>query len=197
MSVQSNGLGGRVPLLAPEELTSAQRQTYDLMNGTMMPWAEKAGFKSKTEDGKLIGPFNGFLFSPEITARFVALQEAEQKYTTLTERERQVVILTVGAVWKSDYERYAHSAVARKSGLSHAATHALAAGHPAEDLSDKERLAQRFTQRITAAHQVDDELYKDAEAVFGKQGIVDIVHLAGCYDTISSLLNVFQVPVPE
>jgi 4-carboxymuconolactone decarboxylase len=195
--MDSHGLGGRVPLLNPEELTAAQKSTYESMDRTMVPWADSSGFVAKLADGKLVGPFNGFLLSPEITASFLQLQEAEQKHTTLTERIRQTVILTVGAVWQSNYERYAHSAVALKAGIPGGAIRALVAGEPAAELGDKERLAQRFTWKLTTERQVDDDLYAEAVAGFGAQGIVDIIYLAGCYDTISSLLNTFRVPVPE
>lgn len=197
MPASSPDLGGRLPLMAPHQLTDAQKKTYDIIDTKMVPWAESSGFKAKTADGKLIGPFNAILLSPEITESFLALQEAEQKHTTLPDRVRQVVILTVGAVWTCDYERYAHSAVARKTGLPERAIKALANGEPATDLDDKEQLAQRFTRQLTAGHQIDDELYAATEAAFGPQGIVDIIYLAGCYDTISSLLNTFRVPAPE
>src|SRR6202008_1934409 len=52
----------------------------------------------------------------EIATRFLKLQVAEERHTSLDERIRQVVILTVGAVWRAPYELYAHSAVAHHSG---------------------------------------------------------------------------------
>ena len=192
----ADGLGGRLKLLAPGELSAEQKKTYDVIDGEMVPWAEASGFVSKTGDGRLIGPFNSVLYSPAISAAFLALQSAEQAHTTLDARVRQVVILTVGAVWRCDYERYAHAAVARKAGLSETAIAALANGEPAADLSAKERLAQRFTLEITARRTVDDALYGEAEAEFGPRGLVDMLYLAGCYDTISSLLNAFKVPAP-
>ena len=190
-------LGGRLKLLSPSELSPDQKRTYDTINTEMVPWAESAGFQSKTNDGRLIGPFNSVLHSPGISPAFLALQAAEQKNTTLDERVRQVVILTVGAVWGCDYERYAHAAVARKAGIPDAVIASLAKGDPADGLSAKERLAQRFTYEITANHRVDDALYEDAESTFGPQGLVDLLYLAGCYDTISSLLNTFKVPAPR
>ena len=42
---------------------------------------------------------------------------AEKENTTLTKRVHEIVILTIGAVWHSDYELYAHSAVGKKVGL--------------------------------------------------------------------------------
>ena len=195
-AVANEALGGRLKLLSPSELSPDQRRTYDTITTEMVPWAESAGFQSKTDDGRLIGPFNSVLYSPGISAAFLALQAAEQKHTTLDERVRQVVILTVGAVWGCDYERYAHAAVARKAGISDADIAALAKGDPANGLSAKERLAQRFTYEITANHRIDDALYEEAQSTFASQGLVDLLYLAGCYDTVSSLLNAFKVPAP-
>ena len=196
MPTQPHGLGGRLPLLDPHELSAAQKKTYDTLSTTMVPWARSAGFKAANGDGTLVGPFNCILWSPEITDSCLALQGAEQKHTTLTDRVRQVVILTVGAVWQCDYERYAHEAVARKAGLPEDAIRALASGKPAPGLSGEEQLAQHFARQITTEHQVDDDLYGQAEAAFGPRGIVDMLYLAGCYDTISSMLNTFRVPAP-
>ena len=194
--MQSDNLGGRLPLLDPTELSETQRKVYDLANSTMVPWAEAAHFQSKTADGKLIGPFNPVLFAPEMASCFADLQAAEARYTPLSERVRQVVILAVGAVWTADYELYAHSAVARKAGLSEAAIRSLASGGHPEDLSDEERVAQRFVRQLTAEHHVDEPLYRAAEAVFGREGLVAMTFLAGCYQVVCSLLNAFEIPAP-
>ena len=197
MTISNESLGGRIPLFDPRALTPAQQAVYNTVDKKMVPWAESAGFKAKLADGKLIGPFNTILASPEIGSSFLAFQGSEQEHTSLSERIRQVVILTVGAVYQSDYERYAHSAVAQKAGLSQDAIHALTQGEEADELTPQERVAQRFTKQLTAEHQVADELYQQAVSTFGVTGIVDLIFLAGCYYTVSSLLNAFRVPVPE
>jgi 4-carboxymuconolactone decarboxylase len=197
MNRSNESLGGRIPLFDSRALTPAQKAVYSTIDTKMVPWAEAAGFKAKLADGKLIGPFNTILASPEIAASFLALQGSEEEHTSLSKRVRQVVILSVGAVYQADYERYAHSAVAEKAGLSQDAIRALSQGDEAEDLSPQERVAQRFTKQLTAEHQIDDPLYREAVDAFGVAGIVDIVFLAGCYYVVSSLLNAFRVPVPE
>ncbi len=202
MPEPKQSLGGRLPLFDPEALTPPQKSVYDSIASKMVPWAESAGFKARLDSGELIGPFNTILSSPEIAAAFLALQASEQEHTLLSERVRQVIILTVGAltvgaVWKSDYERYAHSAVARKAGFSEDAIRALAQGDQADDMTQEEWIAQRFTWQLTAERHIGDELYAEAVAAFGARGIVDLIFLAGCYDTISSLLNAFRVPAPE
>jgi 4-carboxymuconolactone decarboxylase len=197
MHDQNEHLGGRLPLFAPNSLTAAQKDLYDFIMSKMVPWANSSGFKANLADGTLIGPFNPVLLSPEMCKAFLSLQQVEQENTSLSARVREIIILTVGSVWQSDYERYAHSAVAQKAGLSSDATRALGQGHRVDELSRQERLAQQVTRKLTVEHKIDDELYEEAVDALGTRGIVELVVLAGCYDIISSLLNVFRVPSPS
>jgi 4-carboxymuconolactone decarboxylase len=196
MTLQSQNLGGRLPLLDPAKLSVKQREVYDRTIATMVPWADAAHFQSRTADGKLIGPFNPVLFAPEMASCFADLQAAEARYTPLSERVRQVVILTVGAVWKADYELYAHSAVALKAGLSEAVVRSLANGGSPEELSGEEQVAQRFVRQLTAERHVEEPIYRAAEAVFGREGVVAMTFLAGCYQVVCSILNEFEIPAP-
>ena len=77
MTARTDPLGGRLPLLDPDELSGAQRKVYDRIVATMVPWADASGFRSRTEDGRLIGPFNPVLLSPGVTSGFLDLQEAD------------------------------------------------------------------------------------------------------------------------
>ena len=189
-------LGGRLPLLHPAEMDEAQKALYDHIAATAVPWAETAGFRIRTVEGRLIGPFNTVLFSPAIGRSFLARQGEEGERTALSERVRQVVILTVGSVWQSPYELYAHSAVARRAGLSEEAVRALSGGEPADELRHEERVAQRFTRQLAAERRVDEETYGAAEGAFGRKGVLDMVMLAGCYQVVCSILNAFAVPAP-
>jgi hypothetical protein len=101
MSNQNENLGGRLPLLYPKELAPAQAELYKVMNNTLIAWSKQSGFVVKTRDGKFIGPFNPSLYSPAITDGFSKFMDAEPKNTKLDKRTRQIVILTVGAVWDS------------------------------------------------------------------------------------------------
>ena len=189
-------LGGRLPLLKPADLSPEQVRLYDRMKADMVPWAENAGFQARLDDGRMIGPFNPILFSPAIADAFLALQSAEQHHTSLNERMRQVVILTVGAVWACDYERYAHAAVAAKAGLSVAAIAGLARGELPKDLSPEEALAQRLTWQLAAKHAIDSDLFVDAQRTFDPKAIVDLVALVGIYGLVCGLLNGFAIPAP-
>jgi 4-carboxymuconolactone decarboxylase len=180
----------------PAELSEVQKTVYDHVRSTIVPWAEAAHFKSMTADQRLIGPFNPLLLSPEMTSRFLEVEVSEEKHTSLSKRVREVVILSVGTVWKADYEIYAHSAVARQIGLSDETIQALVEGEVPEALSDEERIAQQFALQLAGKRRIDQPLYDVAEAAFGQKGLVDMTVLAGCYMVVSAMLNVFDIPAP-
>ena len=193
----SGNLGGRLPLVEADTLDAAQRELFDHLRARVVPWADVAGFRSTTADGRFIGPFNAALRSPAVAGAFLELQASEQRHTSLSDRVRQVVILAVGAAWAADYEIYAHSAVARHSGIPDDAVRRLVAGTLPDTLSDEEKVAYRFAQKLSTTHRIDDSTFNQARKAFGDSGIVDIIILAGTYYTVCGLLNAFEVPTPS
>jgi 4-carboxymuconolactone decarboxylase len=112
-------LGGRFPLLAQGDLSDRQKQLYQRMRTNQVPWASRHNFRGMTDDERLMGPFNPLLYSPEAGTGFLDFEGAEERSSSLDERVRQVVILSVGSVWRSDHEIYAHAAVARHHATLH------------------------------------------------------------------------------
>ena len=104
--------------------------------------------------------------------------------------------MTVGAVWQAPYELYAHCAVGRHVGLSDEALRTLADGLP-KDLSDTETLAHRVARALSHSHRLDEALYREAEALLGPDGIMDVVMLSGIYHTVCAILNTFEIPAPS
>jgi 4-carboxymuconolactone decarboxylase len=196
VSATDHGLGGRLPLADPDALTSTQRVLFDRIAATAVPWAQRNGFAA-TNDGRLIGPFNPSLLSPEIATQFLKLQVAEERHTSLDERIRQVVILTVGAVWRAPYELYAHSAVAHHSGLAESIVVESVAGGEPDALTDAEKTAHRVARALSTAHHVDDDLYHQAEQTFSAAGVFEIAALTGIYHTVCAILNAFDIPAPD
>ncbi len=190
-------LGGRLPLLDPESLVGEQKALYQQLWSQLISWADENKFRGATDDGRLIGPFNPYLYSTGETPGFLEWMQADGRGTTLSKRVHEVVILSVGAIWKSPYELYAHSAVARHVGVPEAAIQALCRGESSEELSHDEQVAHRFASQLTRERRVEESLYREAEAIFGRTGLVDMVYLVGMYLLTCALLNAFEIPAPE
>ena len=196
MSDNTSSLGGRLKLLSPDKLRPDQKTLHDAIMERLIPWADESGFQAATGDGKLLGPFNAMLYSPRLGQASLESVEAERQHTSLSNRVREIVILTVGEVWRAAYELYAHTAVAEKAGLDEHTIQAIKSGHVPEGLSEEETVAHEFTHMLVSEHKVDAKMYARGVAVFGEKGLVDLIFLAGNYITVSALLNAFEVPVP-
>ncbi len=169
---------------------------YDRLTKTMLRWADTVPFRSRDDNGRLIGPFNPVLYSPEVASGFLDMQAAERQHSSLPARVREVVILSVGAVWRAEYELYAHAAAARQAGMSEATANLLAQGEICDDLSADEKVAQQFSLKLASEHRVEDQLFEHAKRSFGLQGVVDMAILIGNYCTTCALLNAFNIPAP-
>jgi 4-carboxymuconolactone decarboxylase len=190
-------MSGRLPQLRPEELNDAQRTLYDALVASLGAWADTSGFQVIAPDRSLLGPLNPLLFSPALGAAQIDVFHADRASTSLPPRVHEVVILTVGAAWDSDYELYAHSATGRLAGLSDDVVDALLAGRPPDFRNDQEAIAHAFTRQLVGEHRVDAGTYARAQQAFGHKGVVDMVLLIGLYLATCSLINAFEVPAPD
>lgn len=190
-------LGGRLPLLDPGTLNEAQRSLYERLLQGAVPWAEHNGFLAMTAGGRLIGPFNGFLYSPQLSDGYNAWISAEQHASVLSGQVRQVVILTVGVAWQAEYEIYAHVAVGRAAELPEPVIATiLASRDPTGDFTADEAAAYDYTRTLVNTKRLDDVTFERAVDRFGHRGVVDMTHLIGQYLATSALLNAFDVPAP-
>lgn len=187
--------GGRLPRNESLDLDDDQRAVRDQLVERGAAWAERSGFAPTDDRGGLIGPFNAFVLRPEPGKAFNRWVVADQRGSSLSAPIREVVILTVGVAWQADYEIYAHVAVARSVGLSETVIAGLRGGST-EGFAPDELAAHRFTDELVRTHRVAPETYAAAEETFGRDGVLDMVHLVGMYLATSALLNAFEIPAP-
>jgi 4-carboxymuconolactone decarboxylase len=194
--MNDDSLGGRLPLVDVKQLDPAQRDMLSYLETTKFPWAEKSGFQARLSDGRVIGPFNIFLRGPEMGRGFNDWSDVENAHTSLAPDVRQVVILTVAAAWHAAYEVYAHVAVARAVGVDEATISAIRAGEEPQGASEAIIAAWRFTHEIVELRAVSSSTFNAAKAIFGDQGLVDMLHLIGIYLAGAAMMNALEVPAP-
>jgi 4-carboxymuconolactone decarboxylase len=186
----------RLDLIAPAELSPAQRALYDAITGG--PRASQAGTVPITDsDGQLLGPFAVMLLSPEVGD---AMQEVGAKIrfgTALTGRERELAILSVAGVLRCDFERMAHEPAARNLGLAQAQIDAALAGRLPEELSADEATVCRLARVMTADRTLSDEDYSDGIAALGRERLAELTWLVGYYSALALALAVFRPVLPE
>jgi hypothetical protein len=87
----------RVESLTPNEDQRSAIETIQKLIGS---------FKFATTDsgGRLIGPFNALALRPELGMAFIQWAASNERESLLPKVIRELVILTVGTAWDSDYE---------------------------------------------------------------------------------------------
>jgi 4-carboxymuconolactone decarboxylase len=190
-------MSGRLPSLTPADLDDAQRELYDALVVNEVALFDKAGVAVIAPEGSLLGPFNPLLLNPVLGRAQIGVFRADRSSTSLSPRVHEIVILTVGAAWASDYELYAHRIVGKLAGLTDDVIQALVSGRPPQLQNAQEATAYEFTRQLTYGHRVEAETYAQATKAFGDRGVVDIVLLIGLYLTTCAIINAFDIRAPD
>jgi 4-carboxymuconolactone decarboxylase len=186
----------RLGLIAPADLDDAQRALYEAITGG--PRASQAGTVPVTDEaGRLLGPFAVMLLTPEVGN---AVQQVGAKIrfaAALTARERELGILAVAGVLRSDFERLAHEPAARKLGLSQAQVSEVLAGGVPDGLTEDESLVCRLARAMAAERTLSDDDYAAGLAGLGRERLAELTWLVGYYGALALSLAVFRPFVPE
>src|SRR6516164_8650893 len=114
--------GERFPDIPLDRMSAAQRSVADaIMSGPR---------------GRMSGPFNAWLRSPELADRLQKVGEYVRFHTSLDKRLNEMAIIMTAQYWGSQYEWFAHAPLAQKAGLDPKIIAALGAGRKPEKMKD-------------------------------------------------------------
>jgi hypothetical protein len=153
-------------------------------------------FTTIREDGAILGPWNAWLHEPEPGSAIWGVTKAMTKFAKLPDRVRQIVILVVGTRFGAAYEIYAHSAVAKSTGIAAPLISTIVAGCRPTDMSDEEGAAYDVAFALCHGGVLPEPTYRYALSRFGQSGVNELIYLVGHYCFVSVTLNGFDIAVP-
>ena len=184
----------RFPVIQPEQMNAEQKKLFEtIVSG---PRAQNYG----GEAAKRVlsgGPFNAWMRSPEAGLKLQDVGAHIRFKSSLPKHLNELAILVTAREWTSQYEWYAHKALALKAGLDAKIIDAIAAGKRPEGMKEDEAAIYDFCIQLHRNRKVDDAAFNRVKALFGEQGVIDLVVVSGYYVAVSMTLNVAQVPVPD
>lgn len=182
----------RLPLLTYDDADPQQRALWDAIVSS-----RGEALDLTTAEGRLAGPFESFVRRPDLGAHLIKVGGEIRFNSSLEPRLLELAITAVGAHWKSEFEFWAHSALALEAGLDPAIVDALAAGTTPHFDDQAEAAVYNYTIELVTTGRVDQPVYDQTVAAVGVDGIIDLTHTIGYYCQISFLLNAFEVPLPD
>jgi 4-carboxymuconolactone decarboxylase len=184
----------RFPIIPPDQMTAEQKKLFEtIISG---PRAQNYGGDAANHVLKR-GPFNAWMRSPEFGLKIQAVGEQIRFKSSIPKHLNEFAILITAREWTSQYEWYAHHALAMKAGLDPKIAEELAAGKRPSNMKEDEAAVYDFCTQLHRTKKVDDATFKRAKALFGEQGVIDLIGVSGYYTAVSMTLNVAEVPVPD
>ena len=182
----------RLPFITGENLSPDQQEVWDnVTNG-------RRGSASRliNDEGGLVGPFNAPLYAPGTGKRVVALGEALRFETELDNRLLELAVSMVGAHWRSNFEWFAHSRMAKDAGIAEDAIAAIERGDEPQLDKPDEQAVYALTRGLLSDGRISDDVYEAARDHVGERGVVELTQLIGYYCLVSLTLNTFEVALP-
>jgi alkylhydroperoxidase family enzyme len=186
----------RLHRFAPAEMTDEQREIYDRFT-TGRRAGPGSAFTLVHPDGGLTGPANAWLLSPPVGRALERLGGAVRFEMELTDRAREIAILTVAYFRDSTFEVYAHVAAGGCAGLTDDELAALAAGKDPDLVAADEVAVRATTRALLERGTLDEADYAAARDALGERGLFELVILVGYYQLLATQLAVFDVRPPE
>jgi alkylhydroperoxidase family enzyme len=187
---------GRLPWPTPGELDESARSLHRRIAGGPRAAGPQA-FALSDADGRLNGPFNVMLMSPDVGAALQELGSVIRYRTALTARAREIAILEIARLRESEFEWYAHRGAGALAGLTPDELSALHAGAPAPTLGAVESAVRELVRRLVVDRDLDDAAYQAGLDALGRRALVDLIALVGYYETLALMLRAFRTPLPD
>lgn len=172
----------RLPPLTRADLDDEGKAVYDRIVGD--------GPAPKT------GPVALSLYSPKIAQVFSDLNGFLRYNGDLSARHTEVAILVATWEIEQQYEYSAHEPAALRFGAPQAVIDTIKFDRAPIGLSPEETLIIRLGRAIMRDHKVDSALYAEAEKMFGRKGLVELVTVMGDYVMVGMIMTTIDQHLP-
>lgn len=175
-------MNDRLQPIPPEDWTDAQRvAAQDIVNGPR---------------GALYGPFVPLLRSPELMGYAQRLGEYLRYRSAIGVRLSELAILVTAREWDQQVEWAIHAPIAQQVGIPPDVIAAIARRERPQAMLVDEGVVHDFCIELHRHKRVSDRVYNDALALFGEQGVVDLMGVNGYYTFLAMVMNTAQTAVP-
>lgn len=147
--------------------------------------------------GALYGPFVPLLRSPELLENAQRMGEYLRYRSAIGVRLSELAILVTARQWNQGVEWAIHAPIAAQVGVPQAAINAIARRERPQHMLVDESVVHDFCIELHQNKAVSDRTYADALALFGEQGVVDLMGLNGYYTFLAMVMNTARTAIPE
>jgi 4-carboxymuconolactone decarboxylase len=171
----------RLDIIEQDKMTAAQRELHDRIAGAR---------------GAVRGPFNLWLYSPELCDKVEALGKFVRFDSSIPPQLRDLTILVTARRWDSSYMWHSYSKRAAEGGISTEVIAAIAERRKPAFTRAEDQAVYNYATELLHRHHVAQATFDATVAAIGKVTIVELTALIGNYSMVAMVLNAFEVDMP-
>jgi alkylhydroperoxidase family enzyme len=149
----------------------------------------------RDQDGGARGT-NGFgvlLHYPALAKAFLTFNQHVAIASTLSKRQRELLILRISWLRRSEYEFVQHLVVARNAGLSDAEIERVQKGPDAAGWDALDADLVRAVDELHRDARIADPTWARLSEQLSREQLMDLVFAVGCYDVLAMVFKTFDV----
>lgn len=188
----------RTPRIAPVPRGTWSQEAIDA-TAPMMPPAGTVYAERRRQRGGA-GGVNALALlvrNPPLAKAFMTFNRHLLYESRIDERLRELIVLRVSWVLRSEYEWGQHVVVAHQCGINADEVARVREGPEAEGWSELDRAALRATDTLLASGDVDDVAWEALSAALDDETVLELVFTVGAYATLAMAFNVARLPLDE
>ena len=164
--------------------------------GSLSPEAQTVYDRISAKRGNIAGPYVPLMHHPALAEHLGNLGEYLRFESTLPGDLRELAILIAARHVSQPFEWVVHAPVALKEGLPADIIERIRTRADLSKLPARYVRVARVVQHVLARESLPQTLQDEMEREIGITGVIELVVLAGYYQTIAAVLFAFDVPLP-
>ena len=153
-------------------------------------WNEKqAEVMQRFGEGDIANVFKTMINHPDLFRRWVVFANHILGKSTISVRDREILILRIAYIVRSEYEWAQHVLIARREGLSEDEIKMTQTGPDTHDLATTDRLLLQATDELKDDTFISDETWSGLSEHYSTEQIMDIIFTVGQYNMLAMGLN--------
>ena len=130
---------------------------------------------------------------PELARAFHTFTGHALFATTLSPRQRELIVLRVAAARSCDYEWAQHEVIGRDAGLSDDDIQRVAVDPTSDQWSALERALIAATDELISGARIADDTWTTLRAALDDQQLMDLIFTVGAYDVLAMAMLSFDL----
>jgi alkylhydroperoxidase family enzyme len=149
--------------------------------------------RARFGDGPMLNIFRTIAHHPKLLKRWLVFGNHVLAHSTLSPRDRELVILRIGWLCQAGYEWGQHVVIGLQSGLTDEEIARIPAGPDAPGWGERERAMLRATDELHADSFITNPTWAALSPHFDTTQLLDLIFAVGQYNLVSMALNTLGV----